>query len=331
MQFTRPDGLPLLIAEIGFNHAGDMELAQKMIVAAAAAGADMVKFQTFRAEDLALPHSLHFELIRKGEMGLENMRVLSSVAKEHGVTFFSTPFSSEAVDKLESLEVDCYKVASMDVTNRHLLARLAATGRPLMLSTGMATLDEIGETLAFLEKAKAGPVALMHCISHYPPQASDLNLAAIGHLQRTFQVPVGYSDHYPGTDACLAAFFQGAQIIETHFTLDHTIEGGDHAHSTEPDMLRRLLNQMRLFRAMAGSENVYDQRPDRPEAALYRRGVYTARALPKGHVPSESDLLFCRPPSPLTPNDFEWISKSPLEHDVPAHTALTRNDFTHAH
>jgi len=199
-----------LIAEIGFNHAGDMAVAQEMIRQAAAAGADAVKFQTYRAEDLALPSSPHFAAIQCGEMDLEQHRQLKAAADAAGIAFISTPFSIQAVELLEDIGVGAYKVASMDCTNRHLLGRIAMTGKPVYLSTGMATLQEIAESLEFLDQAGAGQVALLHCIAHYPAGSGELNLDCIPMLGQVFGRTVGYSDHHPGIEACFAAAILGA-------------------------------------------------------------------------------------------------------------------------
>ena len=305
-----------IIAEIGLNHEGDIPLATKMIEAAAKAGADAVKFQTFRAIDLALPTAPHYEAIACGQMTLEQHQELAAAAKENGVEFLSTPFSPWAVELLEKVGVKAYKVASMDCTNRHLLGYIAQTGKPIYLSTGMATLAEIGETLEFLEKTGAGPVTIFHCLSLYPARAEDLNLEIIPLLNRIFGIPVGYSDHYPGTKACLAAVMLGAQVIEAHFTLDPSKEGGDHQHSVDPAMLEQLIKDIDLFQQMRGDRQAIHHRPDRSFAKDYRRGVYAARGLEKGERIREKDLLFCRPVSQLSPNDLEWLRGRTLVQEI---------------
>lgn len=314
---------PYIIAEIGFNHEGDPDEARAMIRAAARAGADAVKFQTYRAIDLALPSSPHFELIKTGEMDLEMHRALAQEAGEAGVDFLSTPFSRWAVDLLEEVGVKSYKVASMDSTNKYLLRYIAQTGKPIFMSTGMASLDEMAEMLPFLSSQGAGPVSLLHCLALYPAPASALNLEIIPLLAEMFDVPIGYSDHYPGIDACLAAAMMGAEVIETHFTLDTTREGGDHFHSVDPDMLRRLVDQIALFTEMRGTTAAIHDRPDRDMAAQFRRGVYTARDLTAGEEIGADDLLFCRPASSLTPNDYWQINGRRVKADIAAHQELT--------
>jgi N,N'-diacetyllegionaminate synthase len=205
-----------IIAEIGFNHEGDLTLAEQMIRAAASAGVHAVKFQTYRAKDLALPSSPHYEAIKCGEMDLGQHQRLAAVAQDCQVDFLSTPYSPWAVDLLEQVGISAYKVASMDCTNTYLLKYIAQTAKPVYLSTGMANVSEIGETLEFLRQEQSGPVTLLHCISMYPASAEVLNLEIIPFLRTLFEIPVGYSDHYPGTKACLAAAMLGATVIERH-------------------------------------------------------------------------------------------------------------------
>ena len=318
-------GIPTIIAEVGFNHEGDMEKAMAMIRGAAEAGADAVKFQSFKATDLALPGAAHFELIRSGELSEEQHRELFEEARRLGLSFLSTPFSRVNVDLLERIGVGAYKVASMDLDNRHLLEHIAGTGKPVYLSTGMALLSEIAEALEHLDKCGAAEVTILHCIANYPAQAEELNLAAIPYLKRVFGVPVGYSDHYPGTKACLMAALLGAEVIETHFTLDTSWPGGDHAHSATPQSLGALIEDLRLLKEMEGEPILGAKRPDRANAGQFRRGLYAARNLSPGERLTEEDLLLCRPPSELSPNDLEWLLGREVRTAVAAHEPLRRS------
>lgn len=297
-----------IIAEIGFNHAGDMASAQAMILAAAHSGAQAVKFQTFRASDIVLPDSPHFAAITCGEMDLAQHRDLKAVADECGVEFMSTPFSPYGVELLEKVGVHTYKIASMDVTNPQLLTCVANTGKPVLLSTGMASLSEIATALELLERKGAGPVCLLHCCSDYPAAPEQLNLSVLSLLRDTFQVPVGYSDHYPGIKACLAASFHGATVLETHFTLDTTTPGGDHGHSADPAMLRELVDSIALFETMKGDATTFFRnRPDGGNGAAFRRGIHAVRDIAVGEVVKEEDLLLCRPQHALRPLDMSWV------------------------
>jgi sialic acid synthase SpsE len=321
---TKKKDMVYVIAEIGFNHEGNLDVAAEMIKAASGTGATAVKFQTFRAADIALPSSSHYRDIQCGEMKLRQHLELFKVAKDYGVEFLSTPYSPWAVDLLEKVGVPAYKVASMDCTNKHLLGYVAQTRKPIYLSTGMATIAEISDSLKFLKQEKSGAVSLLHCLSCYPARAQDLNLNIIPFLKQLFHVPVGYSDHYPGVKACLAAVMLGAEIIETHFTLDSSKVGGDHSHSADPARLKELVSDIRLFGEMVGESRAIDHRPDRRLAQRLHRGVYAARSLKKGAIIREADLVFCRPAGQLSPNDVEWLKGKRVMRDVHAYQAIEK-------
>ena len=312
-----------IIAEIGFNHEGDIKLAIQMIEAAAQAGANAVKFQTYRALDLALPSAPHYNAIKCGEMSLEQHKELANVAHDCGVDFLSTPYSQWAVELLEHIGVPAYKVASMDCTNTHLLRLIATTQKPIYLSTGMATLSEIAATLDFLQENNSGEVILLHCLSLYPGKAEDLHLDIIPLLKKLFGGRVGYSDHYPGVQACLIAAVLGAEILETHFTLDIAKPGGDHCHSATPEMLQQLIADIHLANQMRGKEQAIYNRPDRQWAKTFRRGMYAAKSLNKEQVIKEEDLLFCRPTSELSPNDIDWLRGKKLSQKALPYQAIS--------
>jgi sialic acid synthase SpsE len=252
---------------------------------------------------------------------------LAGEARAAGIDFFSTPFSLAAVEILEEAGVPAYKVASMDVTTPYLLDAVAATGKPVILSTGMSSLEEIGTAVERLTRGGAKEVALLHCLSLYPVEASDCNLLAMVELKRAFGLPTGWSDHFPGAKACLAAYAAGAEIIETHFTLDCQTPGGDHSHSLDPAMLQGLLEDMRLFASMQGGPGFFSARPDREYAPVFRRGVHAAKPLAAGAVPGPGDLLFCRPLEGLSPGDMERLAGRPLKRAVSAHAPLKIEDF----
>jgi len=312
-----------LIAEIGFNHNGDIELAKDMIHAASESGADAVKFQTFRASDIALPSSAHYHLIKKGELDLKDHELLFETAKKSGIEFLSTPFSQRSADLLNQVGVSAFKIASMDCTNRPFLEYIACFGKPVYLSTGMADLYEIAESLNCLNAAGCKQLFLLHCISHYPPKAKDLNLDVIPFLKHLFNLPVGYSDHYPGIEACFAAAIKGAEVIETHFTLDNTQEGGDHFHSATPEELKTLRQRIDLFYAMSGSRQAIYDRPDRICKDDFRRGVYAQQDLKKGDTLSVNDLFCTRPPNEFTPNDINFLIGKILKRDIPLNHPIT--------
>lgn len=318
-----------LIAEIGFNHGGDMKLAAKMIKAAAESGADAVKFQSYRGVDLLLPTNERFEMVESREMDLARHQELKDMATASGIDFMSTPFSRWAVELLETLDVPRYKIASMDVTNNHLLSLVAETGKPVILSTGMATIAEIATAVELLLTKGTKDLTLLHCVSKYPASAKDLNLTAIPYLKEAFGMPVGYSDHYPGVKGCLAAYFHGATVIETHFTTDVTLPGRDNAHSAAPEELASLVADIKLYDTMAGQgQELFLTRPDAHKAGAFRRGIYAAKTLKPGTPLAEQDLLFCRPANEFSPNDWERLKGITVKREINPYDRITLKALT---
>jgi sialic acid synthase SpsE len=266
-------------------------------------------------------------MIERAEMNLEIHQQLALIARECGVDFLSTPFSNWAVDILEKVDVPAYKVASMDLTNYPLLSYIVQTRKPIYLSTGMATLSEITATVDYLKEKSVNELYLLHCLSLYPPKAEELNLSVIPFLKEVFNVPVGYSNHFPGTKACLAAFMHGADIIETHFTLDTSLPGGDHANSTDPVQLKQLVEDIQLFITMRGSGDISSKRADRININLFRRGVYAVKDIEQGTPLSKELLIFCRPPTELSPNDLKWIEGRMIRRKVQKGQALLLEDI----
>jgi N,N'-diacetyllegionaminate synthase len=317
---------PFIIAEIGFNHEGNFDEAMKLIEAAAHAGADAAKFQTFKAIDIQPPSSQHYAMLKEGALSSRQHEMLKDHCDKVGIEFMSTPFSVEAVELLEKVGVERYKIASMDCTSDFLLKRVASTGKPVIVSTGMASLDEIRHCYSTLHQAGTHDVTLMHCISKYPPVAQELNMKLMLELRREFPCKVGYSDHYPGIDACIMAGALGCEVIETHFTLDNTKNSADHYHSLTPEQLTRLIEILESFAQMRGSTD-FNARPDREMAASFRRGVYAKKPIDNVQVISEADVMFTRPASEITPSEFLSHKVKPID-SIPQEGALNRSNIT---
>ncbi len=318
---------PYIIAEIGFNHEGDLNKAKAMIHSAAEAGASAVKFQTFRAGDIALPSSPHYKMIERAEMNLETHQQLALISRQCGVDFLSTPFSKWAVDILEKVNVPAYKVASMDLTNYPLLSYIAQTRKPIYLSTGMATLAEIAVSIDFLKAKNVDTLHLLHCLSHYPPKAEELNLSAIPFLKKVFKVPVGYSDHFPGTNACLMAAMLGAETIETHFTLDTSLPEGDHSHSASPLQLKQLIEDIKFIKQAVGKEDFFAERTDRDVVNQFRRGIYAAKDIESGTILTQEHLIFCRPQTEFSLAQMSWLEGRIIRRSIKKYHALLVEDF----
>ena len=367
-----PNNRVLLIAEAGVNHNGQLDLALQLVDAARAAGADAVKFQTFRAEDLALPGTAtaayqqgatgetdQFAMLRKLELSAEQHRIIATHCARVGIEFMSTPFSEDAVDLLVSLGVRRLKISSGEIVNRPLLAKAAATGLPLILSTGMATLEEVKQAIGWVRAAwalygsplcedtpdpAAGPpqggvsplggqrgqstsvgasaLTLLQCTSAYPAPDEALNLRAIATLGTETGLPTGYSDHSLGNAAALAAVALGACVIEKHITLDRKLPGPDHRASSEPAEFAALARDIRRIEAMLG-DGIKAPRPDEIDVrAVARRSVVLATALPAGTVLRREHLQLRRPASGIPAAEFDTVIGQRLRTDAPAGTVL---------
>jgi N,N'-diacetyllegionaminate synthase len=297
-----PGSPVLVVAEIGNNHDGSVPLAERLIEAAAEAGADAVKFQTHIAAAEMLPSTPtpphfdepRFEFTRRMELSLEDHVRLKAFAEKHGLLFFSSPFSVEAVDLLEQVGVPAYKIASGEVTNPPLVERIAATGRPVLLSTGMSGLDQVEEAVSLLQAAET-PLVVMQCTSTYPCPPEQVNLRAMLTMAERFESPVGLSDHTTDIYTAIAAVALGASCVEKHFTLSRRLYGPDHHASMEPDDLRRLVDGIRQVEAALGDgSKVRDQGHDAVRAT-FEKSVVTAREIAEGELIDPSMLTTKRP------------------------------------
>lgn len=316
-----------IVAEIGFNHEGKVDLGVDMIRAAARVGADAVKFQTFKAAELTLRNWEHFDLIKHGELDLEGHKTLAATAAEEGVAFLSTPFSPWAVDLLEEIGVPAYKIASMDVTNLPLLRLVAGTGKPVVLSTGMATLTEVAEAIETLHAAGDGGICLLHCISHYPTEPKNAHLRTMDQLAESFGLPVGFSDHLLGNAVAVAAVARGACMVEKHFTTDKTLPGPDHKLSADPNDLDGMVADIRAVEVALGRAAADENRPDRDNAAAARRGLYAASDIPMGTVITAEHVKCVRPERGLPPKDLDRILGRETRVHIEEESPFTADQF----
>jgi len=321
-----------LIAEAGVNHNGDLDLARRLVDAAADAGADAVKFQTFRTDALvsaAAPKARYQQettgagesqraMLARLELGREAHVVLRDHARGRGLTFFSTPFDEASADLLDDLGVEVIKVPSGEVTNLPLLRHVAAKGRPLLLSTGMTTLDEVATALDTIAAAGDPPVAVLHCVSAYPAPVEETNLRAMDTLRERFGRPVGLSDHTLGIEIALAAVARGAAVLEKHLTLDPALPGPDHRASLTPAEFAALVRGARAIEAALGDG---DKRPmpcELDTRAVARRSLVAARALPAGHRLARADVAVKRPGTGIPPSELERVVGRTLARAVAA-------------
>ena len=286
-----------------------------MVAAAAAAGADIVKFQAFTAAGLVArgARTAAYQAANTGkgdqasllgdlELSRDDFAVLAEDCRRHRIGFLATAFDVEIVEALIGMGMDRIKIASGEITNTPALQRFARLGLPVLLSTGMATMDEVGVAVGTLIDAGAKDITLLHCTSLYPAPPSALNLRAMTAMAERFGLPVGYSDHSLGDHAAVAAVALGAQVIEKHFTLDRALPGPDHKASLEPDELAAMIRKLRETAAMLGDGEKKPAPGEAETAALVRRSWHAARDIAAGTVLSAKDLVLKRPADGLAPN-----------------------------
>lgn len=333
---------PYVIAEIGSNHNGDMDLCRRLIDAAADAGAHAVKFQSWSESSLIAREEYernpeysdrkkHFgslrEMVRAYQFTPEQHAVAQGWCRERGVAFASSVFSPEEADLLDSLDVPFYKVASMDVVNHPLLEYVAAKGRPIVLATGMATLGEIEQAVEVIRAAGNHDLALLHCVSIYPPDYESIRLLNIPMLRDVFDVPVGFSDHTLGTSVPLAAVALGACIIEKHFTIDKDMPGWDHAISADPAELQAIAAEgRRVYDALGGRARVVAE-AEIVKRRQFRRSLVTKRAFGRGHTLSQDDLTAKRPGTGILPAELAHVVGRSLAVDLEEDHVLRWQDM----
>ena len=331
-----PGEPPYVIAEVSGNHNKDLGKALAMIDAAKAAGADAVKFQTYTADSLTLPSDKPDFQITTGTWAGWNLHKLSQEAatpydwfpslfargREIGITVFSSPFDDDAVDRLEAWGAPAYKIASNEFTDWPLVKKTAATGKPLILSTGTATLEEIEATVAFLAKIGAPDYALLHCVSAYPAPLSAANLSTIPAIAERFGVVAGFSDHTLGVTAPITAAALGAAIIEKHFILDRSDGGPDSSFAIEPDELALLCRSVREAHECLGRPE-FGMKEAETKSPIYKRCFHTTRAIKAGEVLGPDNLRAIRARQGLPARRFEAIFGKRAGVDIEEHEALT--------
>jgi N,N'-diacetyllegionaminate synthase len=335
-------GEPCFIAaEIGINHNGDLDLGRRMIDAAADAGADAVKLQNYRTEDFVVDRALtheyrsrgvtvvesQYDMFKRCELGLEQLRALKTHADGRGLVLFSTPTSPETLADLLAIDVAVLKNGSDYLGHLPLIRAMAKTGLPTILSTGMATAAEMDEAVRAYRGAGGDQLVLLHCTSSYPTPPEHVNLRKIGALTAAFGCPVGFSDHTAGAAAAIGAVALGACCIEKHFTLDHDLPGPDHWFSSDPRELRELVTAVRALERALGESRLGPAESEAPGRRDYRLSCSAARPLPRGHALEEKDISFRRPGTGMPPALADHLIGRQLARDVPAGHVFTGADL----
>ncbi len=285
----------LLVAEAGFNHNGSVELALRLVDEAAAAGADAIKFQSFTVSELLHSSVSYRDLFEMACLDEEAHAQVVARCREKGILFSSTPFDERWVRVLDDLDADFLKVASMDLTTPTLLEAVAATGRPVVLSTGLSEIEETARGIEILSRAGAEEIVLLHCVSLYPTPPEKLNLRALRTMEEVFERPVGLSDHSEGPDAAVWAVAAGAVMIEKHFTVDKNLPGPDQKGSMDPAEFREMVRRVRAVEAALGDGTKDPDEAEQPLREKTRRGIYLRIPVKKGETLRAEHLRFVRP------------------------------------
>ncbi|MCE3229923.1 MAG: legI [Bacteroidetes bacterium] len=336
----------LIIAEAGVNHNGDISLAKKLIDVAAEAGADYVKFQTFKTEKIVTPAAKkadyqiqnmnnnesesQFSMLKKLELSVDAHHELIAYCEQKNIRFLSTAFDLESVDFLKSLGLELFKIPSGEITNLPYLQKIGAFNTKVVVSTGMCVAEEIGEAIIALEKAgtNRNNITLLHCTTDYPTNMKDVNLKAMQTIGKLFNLPVGYSDHTLGIEVPIAAVALGAQIIEKHFTLDKKMDGPDHKASLEPHELKAMVKGIRNIEvAMSAAGAKVPTENENKNKLVARKSIHVSKDLKSGEIITEKCLIALRPGDGISPMEWYNVIGKKTTREIEAGTKITWEDL----
>lgn len=329
-----------IIAEIGVNHNGDIDLAKKMIDSAVESGADAVKFQTFKAEDITTKSASkadyqnknspmedsQFEMLKKLELEYSEFKEINEYCKNKGTIFLSSPFDKDSVDFLDELGVPLFKLGSGEITNYPLIQHIKSKKKPLIISTGMTTLYEIQEVVDFIGD-DVPELTIMHCITSYPSKCEETNLNFIKALQTKFKNPIGFSDHSEGIEIPIAAVALGAKVIEKHFTIDKNLDGPDHKASLESKDFKRMVDYIRNVEKSLGSFEKKISPNEKGIKKLVRKSIVTLTDIKKGQKLKEEMLSIKRPGTGIEPKNLENVIGLVAKKDIKKDSLLKWEDI----
>lgn len=305
-----------IIAEAGDNHNGKLELALQLVDKAVEAGADCVKFQTFVTENVVSKYAQkadyqkentgkedesQYEMIKQLELSFDQFRTIKKYCDDKGILFLSTPFDLDSIDFLEEIEIPFWKIPSGEITNLPYLVKIAKTHKDIILSTGMSTLEEVGQAITILRENGAGEITLLHCNTEYPTPFCDVNLRAMNTLKEMFGVEVGYSDHTLGVEVPVAAVAMGASVVEKHFTLDKNMDGPDHKASLEPEELKQMVKCIRNIEIAMGDASKQPSESEKKNISIARKSIVAKCNIKKGTILTEENLYIKRPGDGISP------------------------------
>ena len=307
-----------IIAEAGVNHNGNYEIACKLIDAAKEAGADCIKFQTFKTKELVSSQAKKADyqkgttgdgsqqdMLEQLELSFDTFIDLKQYCDEIGISFLSTPFDFDSINFLNTIEMPCWKIPSGEVTNLPYLIAIAKTRKPVIMSTGMCTMDEISDSIQVLKENGTKEIQLLHCNTDYPTPFEDVNLRAIINMKEEFGLNVGYSDHTEGIEVPIAAVALGASVIEKHFTLDRNMQGPDHKASIEPDEFRKMVSGIRNIEKALGNGVKTPSPSEIKNIEVVRKSIVAKREIKKGELFTEENITVKRPGTGITP--MKWF------------------------
>lgn len=326
-----------IIAEAGVNHNGDISVARALIETASKAGADAVKFQTFKADSLLTleaPKATYqiansgesesqFQMIKRLELSAEMHLELQAYAKSLNITFLSSAFDTDSADFLNSIDVPAFKIPSGEITNLPLLSHIAKYGKPLIISTGMSTLDEVSEAVRCVQSSGCTEFVLLQCVSNYPALPEQVNLLAMKTMANAFNTIIGYSDHTLGVEIAYAATALGATIIEKHFTLDRNMPGPDHKASLEPHELEGMIKGIRSVESSLGHGRKEPSNDEIVVSNVVRKSIVSAINIPAKTLLTRNMLVLLRPGHGLPPNQMASIIGKTSKAQIPSGTLIT--------
>ncbi len=338
-----------IIAEAGVNHNGSLDICKKLIDVSVKAGADAVKFQTFKAGKLVTTNAdkaryqientgtseSQIEMLRQLELSPDAHKDIFAYCRQKNITFLSTPFDEESADMLDDLGMEIFKISSGEITNKPLIQYIASKKKPIILSTGMSYLGEVENAISWIDEIWNAleykpQLSILHCVSNYPARIEDINLRAIKTMKMAFGLPVGYSDHTMGIEAAIAAVARGAGVIEKHITLDRDMEGPDHKASLEPEELETMVTAIRNVESAMGDGIKRPTKSENDLKKIVRRSLVTSREIKAGEIISPNDILIKRPGTGIPAEFKDKVVGMKSGSGISVDTVIKWEDLKHA-
>jgi N,N'-diacetyllegionaminate synthase len=324
-----------IIAEIGVNHNGSLEIAKSLIDEVKNIGADAVKFQTFKVEEIVslntkkadyqerAKEKTQFEMLKRLQLSYDEIEDLKKYCDKKEIEFISTPYDIESVDFLNQIGINKFKIASADLINKPLIRRIANTKKQVILSTGMATLEEIEKTVEFIQKCGNSDIVILHCITSYPAPYDKINMNILKKLKNKFDFPIGYSDHTLDYEIAVMAVSFGAKVIEKHITLDRSMEGPDHFASLEPDEFNRMVKSIRNVEKAFGSEIKLPIEIEKNNMYFMRRSIHAREDIKKGETINENNIKITRPFDGINPWFYDEVLGKKTKKNIKKDKSIT--------